>query len=327
MFKLITIGDVLVDTHLIVDESSAECAILHDHKKLCFNYAGKVPIKGSFQSLGGNAANVARGAIELALNTAIIASIGNDPNGEFVTQELNAAGVDTTLVTIDDKALTRYSTVINFQGERTILSYHQKRKYVWPKEIPPSNWIYYTGLSDGYEKIQDGLLKYLSKHPTVRLAINPGSFQLKYAPKKLLEALARADILILNLEEAEMLLNTTLEKEKNLTSIMHQLMMFGAKEVVITDGANGVFALEEDEGWHMESLPVKVIAKTGAGDAFSAGYLAARIKGENMYTALMWGIANSSGVIQKHGPHFGLLDENGIKRMLKRYNHVRPKRI
>jgi len=327
MLNLITIGDILIDTHLIIDGKNAECTVLHEHKKLCFDYASKIPIKESFQSLGGNAANVACGGTKLGLKTAIIASVGNDPNGELGVEELNKFGVDTTLVSKDEKAMTRYSTVLNFQGERTILSFHEKRKYVWPKEVPASSWVYYTGLSEGYEKIQDGLLKFLSKHPTVRLAINPGSFQLKYSPKKLLEALARADLLILNLEEAEVLLNTTLEKEKDITSLMHQLMMFGAKEVVITDAGNGAWALEEDEAWHMESLPVKVEAKTGAGDAFSAGYLAARIKGENMYTALSWGIANSAGVIQKLGAHLGLLDESGIKKMLKRYNHVRPEKV
>jgi hypothetical protein len=46
-----------------------------------------------------------------------------------------------------------------------------------------------------------------------------------------------------------------------------------------------------------------------------------------MPTALLWGTANSTSVIEQHGPHDGLLDEKGIKKMIKRFEMVVPSNV
>jgi hypothetical protein len=45
-----------------------------------------------------------------------------------------------------------------------------------------------------------------------------------------------------------------------------------------------------------------------------------------MPTALLWGTANSTSVIEQHGPHDGLLDEKGIKKMMERFSSMQPQR-
>ena len=122
--------------------------------------------------------------------------------------------INTDYISFDNKAKSRYSIVLNYKGERTILSFHQKMNYVWPENFPETEYIYYTGLSEGFESLHDKLLKHLSKHPSVIMAMNPGSFQMKHSPEKVMEAIAMSNILIVNLEEAEELLGTTLKKEK-----------------------------------------------------------------------------------------------------------------
>jgi sugar/nucleoside kinase (ribokinase family) len=79
--------------------------------------------------------------------------------------------------------------------------------------------------------------------------------------------------------------------------------------------------------WHMSSFPIHVIAKTGAGDAFSAAYIAARFIGLSVDVALAWGTADSTGVISEHGPHKGLLDRKGVKKTLERFKNVRPQKL
>ena len=327
MYQVITIGDAVVDTHVAIDNASVECDVNTHECQLCLDYASKIPITDSFQTLGGNAANVACGSAKLGLKTAVLATVGKDSNGRMITQELKRQKVSTELINADAATKTRYSVILNFRGERTILSYHEKRKYRWPKIMPPTEWIYFTSLSDGYELLQDNLITYLEKHPAIKVAFNPGSFQLKSSLGRVKEMVTRADILIINLEEAEKILNTTLAKEKTLTAIIHGLLGLGAKEVVITDAARGAVAGNEEEIWSIASFPVKVVAKTGAGDAFSAAYLSARIYEHDIAHALSWGISNSSSVITEYGAQKGLLDENGVKKMMSKFSSIRAKKI
>ena len=207
------------------------------------------------------------------------------------------------------------------------MSQHKKRKYFWPKSFPHTDWIYYTSLSEGFESIQDNLVKFLNKHPGVRLAYNPGTFQLKYNLESTKEILAKADLLLVNLEEAQILVGKTLNQVKTITALMRELFTLGAKEVAITDGERGAYAGNKDEIFQMEALPVPVRFKTGAGDAFSSGYLGARVLGHDIAHALTWGIANSCAVIQQFGNQTGLLNPTGIKKILSQYSKNRAEEI
>ena len=324
MYNIITIGDAVIDTHVFIDDASLECDYNHQNCQLCLTYASKIPITDSFQSLGGNAANVAVGAKKLGLKSAIVASVGNDSNGKIIKEEFKKQKVDTKFLTMDKKTKTRYSVVLNFKGERTILSYHQKRDYQFPKKFPKTDWVYYTSLSEGYENLQSQMLSWLNKQKNIRLAYNPGSLQLKNLAEAK-KAAARADILIVNLEEAEKMLGVNPNQEKNIGVLIKKLLQLGAKETVITNGADGAWAANEKEVWQIPSFPVTVTAKTGAGDAFSSGYLSARFYGHNLNTALKWGIANSCAVISSSPQKKNFLSSKEVKNMIEKFSSIEPK--
>lgn len=324
MYNLVTIGDAVIDTHVFIDDASLECDYNHQNCQLCLTYASKIPIADSWQSLGGNAANVAVGAKKLGLKSAILTSAGDDSNGKIIKEELKKGKVNTKLLSLDKKTKTRYSVVLNFKGERTILSYHQKRDYRFPEKLPRTDWVYYTSLSDGYENLQTQLLSWLNQQKNTRLAYNPGSVQLKNLTAAK-QAVARADILIVNLEEAEKLLNTSLNKELGGRALLTKLLQLGAKEAVITNGADGAWAGNANEFWQIASFPVTVVSKTGAGDAFSSGYLAARFYDHDLKTALKWGIANSCAVISTAGPNKNLLNVAETKKIIAQFSSIEPK--
>ncbi len=328
MYNLIAIGDPVIDTHIQLADDAAECRLTQDHEThLCLDYGAKIPIVDSFQALGGNAPNVAVGAQKLGLTTAVVSTVGGDMNGKSMIEELKKQNVNTDYITFDAKAKTRYSMILNYKGERTILSYTDKKKYQWPEKFPATEWIYYTGLSEGFEDVQRNLTKLLTDHPTIRLVINPGSYLLKYALRDLRDMVARTDILIVNKEEGEKILGETEKDAKSMGAIMRGLLGKGAKEVVLTDGIKGAWAADENELWHLDPYPVPVVAKTGAGDAFSAGYLAARHAGHDIPHALEWGTANASSVVQGHGVQTGLLSEKEAIEMITRFSQVKPQLI
>lgn len=325
MNNIVAIGDLVVDTHVKIDDASVECNLDGHNCKLCLDYAAKVPVTDSFQTVGGNAANFAFGTSKLGINTAVISTLGDDSNGKIITTELKKNKINTNLVTKDKKNKTRYSIVLNFKGERTILSYHNKKNYHWPKKMPKSDWIYYTSLSDGFAPLQKNLIKFLKQNKNIKLAFNPGAFQLKYGLNLCKEILSLTDLLIVNLEEAKMLSGVNLNQSAK--TLVGALLGMGAKEVVITDGARGALAGNAEAIWEMTPYNVPIVSKTGAGDSFSAGYLAAKIHNHDLPTCLIWGTANSCSVLGHFGVEQGQLNQKGTKKMIEKYKSVQPVRL
>lgn len=322
-FNLITVGDAVIDTHIQIDDANLECDV-EKRCKLCLPYGGKIPITDSFQSLGGNAANVAVAAAKLGLDTAIITTLGLDANSVLVKQELEKNDVVTDYVRLDAETRTRYSVILSYRGERTVLSFHNRRQYVWPGKMPATDWIYYTSVSEGFPSLQKRLIVYLKKNESVKLAFNPGSYQLEKASATVKEMIGLTDILFINREEAEKILGIKIKKDREVVLAAGELAALGAREVVLTDGENGAFAGQGKKLWHLDIYPEKVISKTGAGDAFSAGYLAARMSRLDIPAALMWGTANSAGVISRPGAQNGLLAKAKILAMIKKHAGIKP---
>ncbi len=328
MHHFITIGDPVLDTLVQLSDDTAKLRVNPAHElELCLQYGSKVPILDSFQALGGNAANVAAGVARLGHTSAIVTTLGKDDLAMMVVDLLKKSSIDTQYITHDAKTKTRYSIVLNYQTDRTILSYSDARNYVWPKDIKAVDWIYYTGLSEGYESLQQEVLDFLKKHSSVKMAFNPGSKMLQNGIAPLKDLLTRTDVLIVNLEEAEMLAKTKLAETKTTSSLLHKLLELGPDEVIITDGENGAWAGNHETIWHLQSFPVTVISKVGAGDAFSAAYLAARQAEHDIPRALQWGVANSSSVIQELGSQAGQLDQSGMQKMLAKYKTITPTQI
>lgn len=322
MFDLITIGDSTFDTFLILEEGQNTCSLTKDKKLLCFNYAEKTPITNTAQSVGGNAANVAVGVRKFGQKTTIVTELGDDINAHIIKEELKKANVDVSMVKKIKNSTTRYSIVLNYCGERTILSYHDKRNYTFPK-LPQTKWIYYTSLGKTFEKIQDKLIKHLEKNPQIKLAVNPGSYQINMALEKIKKILPFTELLIVNKEEAIKLVG----KKQNYKQLLSSLHKAGAKIVVITDNEKGSYAYDGNQKYFMPAYQVKMIAKTGAGDAYTSAFISALTSEHDIPEAMVWGTANASSVIQKFGSQHGLLNSKQLTKLIKDNSAIQPKII
>src|SRR3990172_1808168 len=98
------------------------------------------------------------------------------------------------------------SVVITYQEERTILVYHQPWNYKLPK-LDSSTWVYFGSLSESFtnSNIVDELYHYVDR-AGVSLAFAPGTYQLKADIKRYRHFLEKCDLLILNMEEAKLVL-------------------------------------------------------------------------------------------------------------------------
>ena len=336
-FDIIVIGDSIMDTILMIDDAQVQCDLKKEHCQICLNYADKIPISQTVQSLGGNAANIAAGCRALGLKTAIVTELGDDINGAIIKQEFDKIGIDTKFARLNPKNETRYSVVLSYLGERTILSYHAKRKYSLPT-LPTAKWLYYTSVVDNFRVLQKQILAYLKKHSDCHLACNPGSYHLKKDLAGFKPVLSMVDLLFVNKEEAEKIVGKEQPITKLLSSLIKAMchtcpaqpaggdgLKLGVKTAVITDGENGSYAANQTERYHLPAFDVKIISKTGAGDAYASGFLSAIAGGKSLSEAMRWGTANSSGVIQQIGAQTGLLNKNKIERMIKKFAGVKAR--
>lgn len=312
MFDIITIGDSTIDTFLDLHADGHVVSVHKKKKELTLGYGAKISIDDTAQSVGGNAANVAVGLARLGHKTSIVTELGDDINGHMIADHFKSENVDTSLARFVPHD-TRYSVVLNVLGERTILSGKSKRNYVLPP-LKPTQAIYYTSLGYTFEKLQSPLLKHLTKHPEIFVAMNPGSYQIAHGKESILTMLPYTDLLFLNKEEAYILSGVQSEKKA-----IQTLSLLGVDIIVITDGERGATAGDGQAQYHVKPLPTNPVGKTGAGDAFATGFLHAVLNEKDITEALTNGMLNAHSVMGHLGAQIGLLTESKLKAARKKY--------
>jgi sugar/nucleoside kinase (ribokinase family) len=126
-----------------------------------------------------------------------------------------------------------------------------------------------------------------------------------------------SDILFVNKEEGEKITKSTTEIEE-MKQLLNKLQQLGPKIVVVTDGKHGSYALDNDGKMHHQKIvDGEVVEKTGAGDSFAAGFLAATVYDYDIQTAMLWGAVNAASVIGKVGAQPGLLHKDAMERKIR----------
>lgn len=327
-YDLISIGDSTIDVFLEVDPKDTESVCRIDKEKcfVCFDYASKIPVSRMTRIAAvGNAANNAIGSARLGLNTAIYTVIGSDQDSQEIKKVYEDEGVSIEFVVSESGKRSNFSTVINYSSERTIFVYHEDRNYNLPN-LPPAKWAYYTSVAKGHDVLHTQIPEYIKKTGT-KLGFNPGSYQLREGLEVLKPIIEVSEALILNKEEAQFLVGGDIEDIKDLIS---KLYATGPKIVAITDGPGGSYAsLDGREVWHV-GIPKEspVIERTGAGDAYSTGFLAALANGKDLPEAMGWGTMNATSVIQYIGAREGLLTKMGIVEFSNKYKEsIKPRLV
>lgn len=322
-YDIISIGDTTIDAFIELHEASVHCAVDHSNCQLCFSYADKIPYDKLTLLPAGNSTNNAVGSARLGLKNAFVTSIGSDNNGQLIFKELWREGIDTRFIHINKNALTNFHIVLVFQGERTILVKHNKFKYELPGKLD-TKWIYFSSMGAGTEKFHQQLERSLNRQKQIKLAFNPGTFQMRMGLAKLKGFYKRTEILFLNHEEAQMVLNQQSRNIKILLAGMHKL---GAKIAVITDGRQGSYASDGNKIWFMDEFVGPHIEATGAGDAFGTAFTAAILYGRPVPEAMAWGTINGGNVVMHVGPHAGLQSRKQIETYMKRHPKFKAKEI
>jgi len=120
-----------------------------------------------------------------------------------------------------------------------------------------------------------------------------------------------------NVLEAEELVGHEFNDDEDRMIAVREMVALGAIEAIMTV-PDGCFASVQSEGesklYRVRIQPREAVATVGAGDAFLAGYVAARYEGKQAGECLRFGVACGAESVQRLGA--GLVDPQKVERLL-----------
>jgi len=225
---------------------------------------------------GAPAGNGACGLASLGLNTAFLGYLGENAQSEIARSELTRCGVDTSLMLNDANAVpaTALVEVDANTGDRTVFYSTKGYRALCAQDID-SQWLDNSKLLyvDGYDVEGNIALLSLAKEKGIPSVIDMEAGDLTQL-KTMLEL---GSHVILPLEAAQFI-----AAKQDPESCLKALSKMTSAQLVVTDGANGSWALQQNNIIHQPCFKVDVVDTTGCGDAYHAAYTFALMQGETL---------------------------------------------
>jgi sugar/nucleoside kinase (ribokinase family) len=290
--RIVVLGDVMVD---VVARLSGPVAVGSDS-----------PASISFGG-GGSAANVAAWLAFAGCPPVFVGRVGDDARGASALAELRAAGVDARLVVDGEHPTGTCVVLVGPGGERSMLPDPGANAALAVADLPDSLLVAGGHLHvTGYSLVRPGprpaALAAISRavEAGISVSVDPSSAAL--LGPDFLDLAAGAALLLPNAEEAAALTGVA-----DAVAAGHALAA-RFPEVVVKLGAEGAFWTNGSKEERVPAVPVGAASPgsgapdtTGAGDAFAAGLLAARVRGASPAEALASGCALAAQAVVTPG--------------------------
>jgi sugar/nucleoside kinase (ribokinase family) len=257
---------------------------------------------------GGTAGNTAAALGRLGVPVVFHGAVGDDLFGRRLAVELHESGVDTAgLVVLPDDPTCQVIALLEPDGGRHLV--------VWPHDmgalarfspahvdarlVAGAAWLHTTGMCLRHEPVASAVLEALR---VARQAGVPSSLDLNLrielwglAPvvRAAVEtAIGLAGVVLGSGPEELVPLARALGREAGSAEAAARALAGTSRTVVARVGAGGAVAATPDGRLvHAPGFAVQLRNPVGAGDAFDAGFIAARIEGRPLAEALRWGNA------------------------------------
>jgi len=286
MFDLISIGGVSIDLYFKGD------SLTFKDNRFQLAIGGKYLAQHFYVGIGGGGANVAIGAHKNGLNTAVMGKIGNNVFRKIIVSKLVENEVSYSLCDFEDNYYNVSSILLSPEGERSIIHYVTPHQHLFNdsnelKGITKTKMAYLGNLPDVSLTERTELLHFF-KRKNIKTVVNLGVSDCRRPLAQLKNFLNATDILIVNGHEFAELAKAQYKDIHFKEQVIQWYTPFLAdKIVVITEGEKGSYAYFENNVIHQPAEKVsKIIDSTGAGDGFSAAFIAEYLKTANVVKAM-----------------------------------------
>ncbi len=269
---------------------------------------------------GGKGINVAR-ALSLLGRPAIAAGFAGGPTGRRVLEQLREESVLTDFVAIAGESRINLAVIDPTSGEQTEVN--ERGPAVSPEEVEAFvERIEY--LARGAKicvlagTLPPGAGDDLYARLVKNLCARGVTVVLDAEGEAMLAGLrAGASVVTPNEREAEELVGQEFADVSDLAHGLSELTRLGAEEAVITRPDGCVAAVGtgvERRILEVRTEPLDPVSTVGSGDAFLAGYVAARYEDRPADECLAYGVACGAESTQHFGA--GIVDRNQVERLL-----------
>jgi 2-dehydro-3-deoxygluconokinase len=244
----------------------------------------------------GAESNVAVQLARLGHRVCWVSRLGTDVFGDRLLADIGAAGVDVSRV----RRQSTHPTAVYFkdcEGQRTQVLYYRAgsaASTVTPQDVAPvladTDVVHLTGITSALsgscrDTVEFVLDQPRGARPTVSFDVNHRPVlwsDVETAAKVLLDQARRADIVFVGQDEAHRLWGA--ERAADVRALVPRVPC-----LVVKDGDVGATSFTAEGEVFSPAPTVEVVEPVGAGDAFAAGYLTARLRGLPEPVRLRWG--------------------------------------
>lgn len=298
MYDLICVGSISVDLYFKGENFT------HDKDRYHLAIGGKYYADFFYEDIGGGAVNVAVGVAKNGLKTAVFGKIGENGFKEMILKKLADKGVSTKFCEIEDDYYKISSIILNNNGERTIIHYekptHLIRQFFLHKELKQAKNIYFSPLPHLNLAEKKRMITYLKGDKTLTF-VNFSAVDCRRPVKELTDFFDALDVLIINAHEFSLMIKRPYEKI-DFENLKINLPYLKDRILIVTDGEKGSYGYFKDKFYYQEAIkPKKIVDATGAGDAYTAGFIAQYIKSQNIPLSMQKGAEYASKKLSKLG--------------------------
>jgi ribokinase len=242
---------------------------------------------------GGKGSNQAVAAARLGGRVGFISKLGRDPFGDLARKTYAREGVDTQFVFESADRATGGAAIIidEVTGENAIIVFPGACFHVTPGEIDRArariadSSVFLTQLEVQMTAVVHGLQ--LAHELGVTTILNPAPGL--PVPENIF---AFCDYVTPNESEAATLTGIPVETLAGAERAADALLARGARNAIITLGAQGAFVKNSHLAKHVPTVDAgRVVETTGAGDAFNGGLAIALAEGREIVAATRFGCA------------------------------------
>lgn len=242
----------------------------------------------------------------LGLKTSLISQVGNDELGGLLKQRLKLEGVLTPQLKSSTTHPTSVTSVIRSQQDDRLNVYYNgkaqqyEKKALLPREGDQTTWLYITSLGGDVRALKE-LLDWAKKN-NAKVGLKPSREEIMQ-PRRVLKLLGRADVVIFERDDAELLTH-----QGEVDDILVSLRNSGLKTVVVHDEAIQAWAVHDGFLYEVKSpRQTKNVSSGGVSEAFGSGFLACYHKHNDVERALDFGLVEARSVANYIGSEAGLL--------------------
>lgn len=268
------------------------------------------------RTVAGSESNVTIALARLGHSVGWFGRVGRDPFGDVVLRALRGEGVDVRRASYDDTAPTGV-LIRDCHSERpTEVLYYRRDSAgsrlstvdVDDEYVGAARILHVTGITPVLsEQAHQATLAAVraAKAQGVTVTFDPNVRRRLAPPERIAELLrpiARdADVVLAGTDEA-----TLLAGQDDADEAARWLLDQGAGLVVLKAGADGSRATDGSRWWQQDAVRVRTLDPVGAGDAYAAGFLAARLDGLDVPAQLRKAAIMGAMAVQAAGDVEGL---------------------